>query len=250
MVGGSLFDPVTGAEQAAIFAGGRARVIPRLPDETTSKVIGLTSSGTALVSSSNEAADTSTFYLDDARGKVRLLDFGPGEVSHLSINDATVIAGTITRPGVPNRAFRYDVGSTGMTVLDPIRTDPDSQGQGINRRGDVLGYSYTPGRLERIGVWHEKKFQTSFNEGTPEFPTVSNTLLWNREGLIVITNSRVDLNSYLVPRPGVRLKLADLTDSLPAWTLVKGINSRGDLIGSAGASDSNVDFDFLMERIR
>lgn len=72
----------------------------------------------------------------------------------------------------------------------------------------------------------------------------------NREGLIIITNSRVDLNSYLVPRPGVRLKLADLTDALPAWTLVKGINSRGDLIRSARPSYFNVDFDFLLERVR
>ena len=69
-------------------------------------------------------------------------------------------------------------------------------------------------------------------------------------GLIVITNSSVDLNSYLVPRPGVRLKLADLTDAAPAWTWVKGINAGGDLIGWAGPSYGNVDFSFLLERVR
>jgi hypothetical protein len=198
----------------------------------------------------NEATVTTTFYLNDVRGKVRLLELGPGVISHLSINDDNVIAGTIQQAGAPMRGFRYSVRSGVMTVLDPIGGDPESQGQGINRRGDVLGYSYTASGLERIGVWRGKKFQTFFVEGTPEFPTVSNNLLWNRHGLIVITNSHEDPNSYLVPRPGVRLKLADLTDGLPTWSLVKGINSRGDLIGSAGDSISNAEFDFLLQRVR
>jgi hypothetical protein len=251
VVGGAVVDPATGAEQAAIFTGSRARVIPRLPGETTSHVIGLTGSGTALVFSANDATLTSAFYLDDVRGKVTPVDFGPGVISDLSVNDDLVIAGTIKKklPG-PLRAFRYDVGSTGMTVLDPIRGDPQSEGQGINRRGDVLGYSYTGGGLERIGVWRGKTFQTYFTEGTAEFPTVSNTLLWNRDGLIVITGGHVDLNSYLVPRPGVRMKLADLSDALPAWTSIRGINSRGDLIGFGGSTQNNVDTNFLLERIR
>jgi hypothetical protein len=203
-----------------------------------------------LVFSLNEVTLTSTYYLHDARGKVRLLDFGSGTASNLSINDELIIAGTIHRPGAPMRAFRYDVRTGVLTLLNPIRADPESQGQGINRRGDVLGYSYTAGGLERVGVWRGKQFQTYFIEGTPEFPTISNNLLWNRHGLIAITNGRLDLNSYLVPRPGVRLSLADLTDGLPAWILVKGINASGDLIGSAGASRGNSDFEFLLERVR
>jgi len=35
----------------------------------------------------------------------------------------------------------------------------------------------------------------------------------------------------------------------PVWTLVKGINAGGDLIGSGGASIGNIDFDFLLERV-
>ena len=121
VVGGSMFDPATGAEQAAILTGSRARVMPRLPGETTSHVIAVASSGTALVASLNEATVpvTSTYYLDDVRGKVKLLDFGPGEVSNLSINDDAIIAGTIDRPGAPKRAFRYGVRSSTMTLLNP-----------------------------------------------------------------------------------------------------------------------------------
>jgi hypothetical protein len=117
VVGGSLFDP-TGAEQAAILTGSRARVMPRLPGETISHVMAVTSSGDALVSSFNEATLTFTYYLDDVRGNVRLLDFASGDVENLTINDDGIIAGTIIRPGAPRRAFRYDVGSSVLTLLD------------------------------------------------------------------------------------------------------------------------------------
>jgi hypothetical protein len=45
------------------------------------------------------------------------------------------------------------------------------------------------------------EFEISFVEGTPEFPTVSNRLIWNEDGLIVISFT-TDGNTYLVPSPG------------------------------------------------
>lgn len=55
-------------------------------------------------------------------------------------------------------------------------------------------------------------------------------------------------NSYLLPRPGTRLNLADLVDDIPSEfnpSLIKDINAHGDMIGvdffSGGA--------FLLERI-
>ena len=108
-----------------------------------------------------------------------------------------------------------------LTTLDPVEGDPQSWGQDVNPRGDVLGYSFTGGGLERIGVWRHQTFQTYFVEGTAEFPTVSNSLLWNRKGLIVISYSYEDPNSYLVPEAHVRIKLADVVDTPPVWTLVK-----------------------------
>lgn len=55
-------------------------------------------------------------------------------------------------------------------------------------------------------------------------------------------------NSYLLPRPGTRLNLADLVDDIPSEfnpSLIKDINAYGDMIGvdffSGGA--------FLLERI-
>jgi hypothetical protein len=77
-------------------------------------------------------------------------------------------------------------------------------------------------------------------------------LLWNERGLIVITDvvrPDDDLSSYLVPRPGVRLNLADLTESpLPPWTIIVDINNRGDLIGFGGPERGLVESVFLLRR--
>src|SRR4051812_49019344 len=93
----------------------------------------------------------------------------------------------------PGRRSTYQAG-------EPVQT---------NRASSVLGYSFVSGGLEAIGVWHNSTFKTYFVEGTTEFPTVSNNLLWNEPGLIVITGANNDPNSYIVPRPGIRLSLAD-----------------------------------------
>ena len=41
---------------------------------------------------------TSQYFLYDVRGKITPLNFGPGEVRNLSINDHDIIAGTIAGP--------------------------------------------------------------------------------------------------------------------------------------------------------
>ena len=104
----------------------------------------------------------------------------------------------------------------------------------------MLGYSFICSETERVGVWDRRgEFQTWFVEGTDEFPTISNELLFNDNNLVVITNvsspaSEALTNSYLVPRPGVRLNLANLVQNLPSgvsFSLIKDINNHGDMIG-------------------
>jgi hypothetical protein len=86
LVGGSVYDPVTGAEQAAVFTRRHARIIPRLPGETTSYVVGITNVGTAFGQSLDDAG-ASQFYLYDARRKITPVNFGPGRIlDHPSIN--------------------------------------------------------------------------------------------------------------------------------------------------------------------
>ena len=77
---------------------------------------------------------------------------------------------------------------------------------------------------------------------------MSNRLLWNEKGLIVITNTS-DLNSYIVPEPGVRVSLADITDTLPVWTLMLDINERGDILGVGGQTAFNAEHSFVLKRV-
>ena len=246
-IGGAVNDDM-GLPQAALFTRSEVELLPRLPDEFLAAVIRLTNSGIALVESLDPNFNGS-YYLTK-HDHVTPLNFGPDPARHFDINDRGIISGTSSRPE-GDRAFRYDPSSGNFTVLEPLPTELESRGQAINNRGDVLGYSFVFDGLERIGVWRGTEFRTYFVEGTPEVPTLSNRLLWNERGLIVITDTDpADLGSYLVPRPGVRLNLADLTEGpLPVWTLIIDINNRGDLIGIGGPQQFFADSAFLLRRV-
>jgi hypothetical protein len=241
LAGSVVAAPAVFDEQAAIFVGNHPRLIPRRPGEVRSRVFQLTNLGTALVQSISDTAVS--YYLYDLRGRVTPIDLGPDQILHLSVNDANLVVGTIKPIGAPARAFRYAPASRVLTKLDPIDGDPESWGLATNLRGDVLGYSFVGGGRERIGVWRGRTFHPYFVEGTPDFPTVSNALLWNRAGLIVITATN-DGNSYLVPRPGVRLRLTDLIDGAAPGLSVRDINDAGDLLGLSNSSN------VLLERVR
>ena len=246
--------------RAALFRRSGIKLLPPLPNDLFSFVFQLTNSGIAFLSSSS---DTDSSFFLYWRGRVLSPNFGPGSVRFTPrVNNFGVIGGTYVQPNsspfnADTRAFR--LGPFGVkTLLDPRPTEPISWGESINNRGDVLGYSFIPNGREAIGVWRNRPgnpFQTYFVEGTPEFPTVSNDLLWNEPGLIVITGayfSSNDPDSYIVPRPGVRLNLADITDNLPVGrvTLITDLNDRGDLLGFNFDPNSNDPAeDFLLQRV-
>jgi hypothetical protein len=177
-------------------------------------------------------------------GRSTPLDFGPTVTSadFLHINNQGIIAGTtaVLSPSFSYRGFRFDPRTGETTLLNPLPTEPHAWSVGINNRGDVLGWSFVFGGLERIGVWDPSgKFKTYFVEGTPEFPTVSNNLVFNDNNLIVISRvsspaSEQYKNSYLVPEPGVRLNLADLVENLPSGrnlSIIQDVDDHGDMIG-------------------
>jgi hypothetical protein len=62
--------------------------------------------------------------------------------------------------------------------------------------------------------------------------------VFNDNNLIVTSNiSTGERTSYSVPRPGVRLDLADLAETVPAGqnlAYTVGINNHGDMIGFGG----------------
>jgi hypothetical protein len=207
--------------------------------------------GMALVESDdNEGKPTFVLYKN---GQSVLLDFGPTVTDpfFLHINNQGIISGTTSIPGLGFRGFRFDTRTGETTLLDPLPTEPDAWAQDIDSRGDVLGYSFVGSGIERIGVWdRDGNFKTYFVEGIPTFPTISNRLRFNDNNLIVITltSAASGHNSYLVPKPGVRLNLADLVENLPSvegplW-YIGDVNNHGDMIGSG--ITGNV---FLLERI-
>ena len=237
-IGGAVItDQVNFYTQAALFRGSQVEFIPRLPGEITSSLVALNDSGMALVDSLDaNFVDTFAIYKN---GRVTPIDFGP-DVSFpffLSMNNDGIISGTtFSQQSFTYFGFRFDTRTGLTTLLYPIAGDPDAWALSINNRGNILGYSFVFGATERIGVWDRSGlFTPYFVEGTPQIPTVSNRLLFNDNNLIVIRDlSTLPRTSYIVPRPGVRLDLADLVENLPAGqnlAFTIGINNHGDMIG-------------------
>lgn len=255
-IGGSkLLDLENYFTQAALFRGNQVELVPPRTDEYTSSVYDLNDSGTALVSSADDISYNETILLYK-HGKTTALDFGPTVIYpfFLHINNQETISGTTYASG-NGCGFRFDPRSGKTTQLNPLQTEPDAWALDINNRGDVLGYSFVDGGIERIGIWdRHAEFKTYFIEGTSEVPTISNRLVFNDNNLIVITNvSRPPSekgNSYLVPKPDVRLRLADLVENLPSQQntdYVIDINNHGDMIGYS-IEDFNIKGIFLLER--
>jgi hypothetical protein len=154
---GGFVQRADGSTQAALFRGREVELIPALPGEIASDVLLLSNSGFAFVESF-DANSNVTYYLT-RRGQVTPLNFGPDRADQFDLNDLGIVSGTSDRPG-NGRAFRYNPFAGRFTLLDPLPTESDSWGQAINNRGDVLGYSFIPGALERIGVWRGTEFHT------------------------------------------------------------------------------------------
>jgi hypothetical protein len=251
-IGGSvLIDPVNFIEQAALFHGDQVELVPPQPGEFTSFVNRLSDSGMALVVSYD--ASFQPTYVLYSKGQTTPLDFGPTVTNpfFVRINNQGIISGTEGDNGFDGaRGFRFDPRTGEAALLDPVSPDTLAWGVGINNRGDVLGYSFVNARPyhERIGVWDRNgDFKTYFDE-----TIISNALVFNDNNLIVITfvsspaSERLK-NSYLVPKPGVRLNLADLVENLPLGlnlSDILDINNHGDMIGRDFLGGGS----FLLER--
>jgi hypothetical protein len=261
--GGVLIDQVNFFFRAALFQGEKVELIPPRPGEVTAGVIALNDHGVAVVISFDASFNASLLLYSE--GKVSPIHFGPslinpnfcftfGGISRC-INNREVIEG-IEGPGIFNgaRGFRLESRVSEAATLQPYPGDPTETlawGQAINQRGDVLGYSFTLGATpyhERIGVWERNGvFDTYFIESDVN----SFKLLFNDENLIVITLQNYGglppHNSYIVPRPGVRLNLADLVVNLPAGEelrLIADLNNHGDMVGSTSTGAN-----FLLQRL-
>ncbi len=246
--GGVVIDIDNFFTQAALFHGTKTELIPLAAGKISSVVVALNDPGTALVSSLDDMFEESFELYEN--GQTIPLDFGPKVTSPfiLDLDNQGLISGNTQRlPPTRFRGFRFDTHTGQATLLGPIEGDSHSLALDINNRGTVVGYSFFNLGLERVGVWDEAGlFMPYFVEGTPEFPTISNKLLINDNNLIVITQTlTADDTSYIVPEPGVRLNLADLTDDLPApdaLSFIAALNNHADMVGFGSVGN------FLLKR--
>ncbi len=237
VAGSVLVDTVNFVEQAAFFRDNSVKLIPPQPGESSSAVIEVNDAGIAVIRSLDDVGQAT--YLLYINGQARPLDIGTG-VTQPRVTGLNIWGILSGRQGRPATGFRFNPWSGATTLLYPLPTEINAWGLGINNRGDVLGYSFISGGQERIGVWNGAgTFKTYFVEGTPEFPTISNSLVFNNNNDIVITRvtnppEERFSRSYLVPKPGVRLNIADLVTNLPADVNlgeIIDINDHGDMIG-------------------
>ena len=255
-IGGTVVldpDPNNLRSQAALFRGNQVDPIQPQPGEFTSFIIALNDPGTALVESFDKTFTKVTNVLYK-KGNATVLDFGPTVTnpSFLSLNNQGLIAGRTGDSFDGARGFRFDTRTSETTLLNPLPTDTLAWGLDINSRGDVLGYSFVDSSPyhENIGVWGRNgHFKTYFTETVN-----SNRLVFNDNDLIVITSvvgpAEYFENSYLVPKPGVRLNLADLVENLPLGaqlSYILDINNKGDMIGINFSGVGG--FYFLLKRL-
>jgi len=238
LLGGSVLSRGSEAsQQAALFRHGEVELIPRLPGEVVSSVSQLNDFGVALVASGD--GTKSTYYLY-RNGRELTLNLGQNSPVRDMNN-----SGMVT--GLAGGAFRMVPWASEPTRLAPLPPHPYAWGMQINERGDVLGYSWGGGS-EVIGIWRGTEFVIVLEPAKLEPAVVSNDLLWNRQGLIVITSAvaATGEHSYIVPRPGVRFDLHELVDALPSSSLITNLNDRGDMVGTSRTDDFTP---FLLERV-
>ena len=245
------------SSQAALFLGNSTILIPRLPGEATAGVVGLGLAGLALVQSFDASFDETYAY--DFLGKETVIPFGlPDPVFGGHMNEVGQVAVTkeesATDPFL--RGYRYNPLAKTTTPLFPFAGDPTDQlalVQGINNRGEVLGYSFTdftnPSYHERVGFWNlQGVFQPYFYE------TINTTSLFSNDlDQIVITNTACFGpgvgTSYLVPQPGTRIDLASVVVNVPAGLFldsVVGIDNEGNIVGIASDAAYDDFFPFLL----
>ena len=249
-----LIDPENFVLEPALLRGNKVEPLPCPPDVFLCFFGGFAASGDPLVDTFDADFNETLFVYD----KGQLTPYIPVQppLDNFDITGANkhdIVCGRTVDESGNHRGFWFNRKNGELKLLDPLATEPHSWAMDINNRDQVLGYSFSFSGIERIGVWsREGKFKTYFVEGTPEFPTISNRLLFNDNNLILITLVTSPAaerdNTYLVPKPGVRYNLADLVENLPAgpgplWWIV-GLNNHGDIIGFNRNSE-----DFLLERI-
>ncbi|MFL9935912.1 hypothetical protein P0D88_44310 [Paraburkholderia sp. RL18-103-BIB-C] len=86
------------------------------------------------------------------------------------------------------RGYQFDPQTGKLVLFDPaVPGDTDTQIMAANSEDEFLGYSYIPGSSEHVGIGTSPRyFKHYFTEGTVQYPTISNDLVFSNNGQIVI----------------------------------------------------------------
>lgn len=241
ILGAFTFDS-QGVNRASLFIGGHIGIIPGVPAQNGSLVTAISDSGIALIGSSvpPDGRPVDVLYRN---GLIKRVDSNITGGAAYGLNDFGVLAGN----GI-HGSYRYNPWFHNYTDLNPLAgTFPKVFS--IHDNGDILGYSLTIAGPNHIGVWKGKVFSDYVSVNSNDI----RILLWNESGLIVETYATYppsDYGGFLIPKPGKRLKLADLVPGLPNWTDILDVNERGDLVGYGGADVNGFDESFLLRRVQ
>lgn len=253
-VGGNIINPQTGNIQAALFRGNQVKKIPYLPGEINTSVISINDYGTALIRSEDPSGDNRATYRLYRNGKTFFSYQIPtgSDVPSWRVNNSGVVNGNIGHDKVNSfRAIRFRRPYGEPQELDPLPTDTVTLSMDLDKYGNILGRSEditNQTKPKHYGIWDRNgKFKTYYENA------LNYEAEFNDNKLIVLTrNYNTDFNSYLVPRPGVRLNVADLVDNPSAEVAdladVVDINNRGDMIGYRICFDLPCPPPFLLQR--
>lgn len=242
--GGVVIDDANGFEQAALIEHGKLKRLRKLKGEVSSYVHLITESGLALVKSF-QGEDTG-FRLDYyyySRGQIIPLPL-LSNLDAQGMNNRGLIAGIRPGPELDDyRAFRFKPPAN-LALLNPVPPYASSRAFGIDDRGDVVSLEDGPfvsgePAVQQVGFWRGQKFATYFVQGgTTRFPERTQTMVANEQGLIVAGPDFVFGTAFILPRPDLRIPLAEITDEkiFQLW-FPADVNSRGDIIGFTAAHD-------------
>jgi len=235
--GGSVLDPLTGYSKAALFQGTKVKIIPYLGVPTNEYVVSVNDSNAALVSSNDPLNQGRTTYRLYKNGRTTFQFQIPNgsDCPCWEVNNAGIVVGTIYDESQQGfRAIRFRPPYYEAEVLDPVRGDVDATSSAINGSGHVLGLSnsiFVNPSSNHYGIWDRQgRFRTYF-QGEVFYES-----RFNDAQLIVLTgNLDTDLNSYIIPRPGIRLNVKNLITNQSSTeaplSYVADINNHGDMIG-------------------